>query len=537
MKTQEINKRTESRRLSHRFSTFQVAFFTLMATVYSFAGDPNLLQACSYDGSALRLHANQLVPNAVSDANKVVSDIMEYTGLPQNFEVVEGQVPNAAAVIVMGKDNLPHRVIAYNRDFMKHVRQATQNNDWASISIMAHEIGHHLCGHTILPGGSQPPTELEADKFSGFVLYKMGASLADAQIAMETLVPDRDSPTHPARSKRVSAIQDGWQSACRQQSEDCKDQAKTTSVSTVASKPVPSMPSQGTSSPGTPAVHNQPDVMPSPDPNAIPSKFDRFVVDELGILDPAVKTKLAKDMFDYAESHNVEIVTLIVKDLHGLSAEAYGYDMMRQLRVGKLDVGNGAVLVIAPNQNQVGIALGAGIFNEFRDRLSLIESPLRSFMKNYNTCSSCPKTWSPSVARASDLIRRDTQSWEWVIRYQSLEDMLAASSKEADDRRTKGGSYNPLESSTWRKLVRVQGELTTPSPEAERRIMPSRIPEGGQALALRTAEGKSLIVYADSHVASLMPVAIQAGKSYSMVLREYDLHTLSFDLASFDLLN
>ena len=48
------------------------------------------------------------------------------------------------------------RVIAFNRDFLNIVRSATGGNAWAPVSIMAHEIGHHLSGHTITPGGSQP---------------------------------------------------------------------------------------------------------------------------------------------------------------------------------------------------------------------------------------------------------------------------------------------------------------------------------------------------------------------------------------------
>ena len=183
------------------------------------------LQACSYDGSPLQVNPAQLALGVNASGKDVVAQIMRYTGLPQNFDVVEGQVPNAAAVIMLGPDKLPRRVIAYNPQFMSEVRAATANNDWAPISIMAHEIGHHLSGHTIMPGGSQPPTELEADKFSGFVLYKMGAMLADAQKAMNTLVPEQDGKTHPGRSKRVQAIQEGWTQACSQQSTDCSGEA------------------------------------------------------------------------------------------------------------------------------------------------------------------------------------------------------------------------------------------------------------------------------------------------------------------------
>lgn len=69
------------------------------------------------------------------------------------------------------------------------------------MSILAHEIGHHLLGHTISIGSSNPQDELEADKFSGFVLYKMGASLNDAVQAIQLLGSDTDSKTHPSKQK------------------------------------------------------------------------------------------------------------------------------------------------------------------------------------------------------------------------------------------------------------------------------------------------------------------------------------------------
>ena len=61
------------------------------------------------------------------------------------------------------------RYIIYNSNFMK-IANEISNNSWSSISILAHEIGHHLQGHTLNNNGSRPAIELEADKFSGFVL-------------------------------------------------------------------------------------------------------------------------------------------------------------------------------------------------------------------------------------------------------------------------------------------------------------------------------------------------------------------------------
>ncbi len=139
----------------------------------------------------------------------VIREITDAVGLKARFELrATREVDNAAAVVYDGK-----RFLLYNPDFLRAVNRAG-HTDWAGISILAHEMGHHLNGHTLRGGGSQPADELEADEFSGFVLRKLGASLAQAQAAMAT-VPDDQNPrsTHPNRTPRLAAIGQGWQRA------------------------------------------------------------------------------------------------------------------------------------------------------------------------------------------------------------------------------------------------------------------------------------------------------------------------------------
>ena len=138
----------------------------------------------------------------------VIREITDAVGLKARFELrATREVNNAAAVVYDGK-----RYLLYNPAFLNSVNQAG-HTDWAGISILAHEMGHHLNGHTLRAGGSQPADELEADEFSGFVLRKLGASLAQAQAAMATVPDADDSPTHPGRTPRLAAIGQGWQRA------------------------------------------------------------------------------------------------------------------------------------------------------------------------------------------------------------------------------------------------------------------------------------------------------------------------------------
>lgn len=159
---------------------------------------------------------------SVSEAKEMIADIIEVIGLKPNFEVMAANVDNAAAVVYQSK-----RYILYNPDFFNRLNAAA-GNKWASISILAHEIGHHLNGHTLENIGSQPEKELEADEFSGFVLRRMGATLAEAQAAMKIAADYKQSLTHPGKTDRLTAIAAGWNRANVQQ--NGKDLAKTTPV-------------------------------------------------------------------------------------------------------------------------------------------------------------------------------------------------------------------------------------------------------------------------------------------------------------------
>jgi hypothetical protein len=164
--------------------------------------------SCSYYGE--EFDPKVTLYKADNSALEVIEQIVGAVGLKPNFEIRAANVPNAAAVILNNK-----RYILYNRQFISDINSASKNS-WAGISILAHEIGHHLNGHTLSGGGSRPDIELEADEFSGFVLYKLGASLSDAQVAMTIAANLKASHTHPGRQDRLSAIATGWKNASGQ---------------------------------------------------------------------------------------------------------------------------------------------------------------------------------------------------------------------------------------------------------------------------------------------------------------------------------
>jgi len=176
-------------------------------------GEPvSIDDSCSYFGEEMVdvVYTFQ----SVTEAEDIVVSIVDVSGLVPRFTTRAAGVPNAAAIIQGSQ-----RMLLYNPGFINDLRAQVQNR-WAPISVIAHEVGHHLNGHTLETGGSRPGIELEADYFSGFVLQQMGADLDDAQIAINILGSDVGSDTHPAKRDRLAAIAAGWSKAC-ERDDDC----------------------------------------------------------------------------------------------------------------------------------------------------------------------------------------------------------------------------------------------------------------------------------------------------------------------------
>ena len=150
------------------------------------------------------------------EANDVLERILYVTGATPNFVLMEcDKISNAIAVTYKGQ-----RYILYDKEFMSLISKNTSS--WSNTFILAHEVGHHINGHTKdLALGSilseqeleqQRQEELDADYYAGFVLAKLGASLSQANAAVNLVSSDSDDrySTHPDRNKRIAAITRGW---------------------------------------------------------------------------------------------------------------------------------------------------------------------------------------------------------------------------------------------------------------------------------------------------------------------------------------
>ena len=180
-------------------------------------------QSCAYNVSldesnklCAALGKKSFISN--TDADKTLDMILSTIGASKRFIIREcSSVNNASATTYKGV-----RYIFYNDDFIEAIVNRTDN--WSNLSILAHEVGHHINGHTlevllytsdVVKETSLTQSriqELEADEFSGFVMAKLGATKKQALNVMKLIASDDDDSdsTHPSRKKRIAAITKGY---------------------------------------------------------------------------------------------------------------------------------------------------------------------------------------------------------------------------------------------------------------------------------------------------------------------------------------
>ena len=177
--------------------------------------------------------------NSVYEARDILRSMLDAIQWKENFRIREQNgIQNAYATII---NNI--RWIVYDNDFLEDI-DAYTSTKWSSISVLAHEMGHHYYNHVVSSSGSTPAKELEADNFSGFVMEKLGATLQQSLAAMQAIASDKASATHPAKKDRLDAISKGWDKA-----NGTAAPAPSPTEPPVSTNPVPNTPDPGNTTP------------------------------------------------------------------------------------------------------------------------------------------------------------------------------------------------------------------------------------------------------------------------------------------------
>lgn len=187
---------------------FVLSNVLMVLCFFSFAQTPEEIELCT------ALQSNQFYNE--TEANSALDRILDASGLAKNFTLTPcDNIKNAAAISYKGV-----RYILYDKEFLKTITDYT--NDWANLFILAHEVGHHLNGHSVdvtmidiietKTLEAKRKQELEADEFAAFILAQLGAPI-NALIEPIDLVGSNDNDTyssHPNKSKRMQAIRMGY---------------------------------------------------------------------------------------------------------------------------------------------------------------------------------------------------------------------------------------------------------------------------------------------------------------------------------------
>ncbi len=157
---------------------------------------------CSYSGGGCA--------NGLSTPTKYASDLVYRICSTLNMQYIDtyaGNVGNACASNFRG-----FPIITYNSQFMNYL---ASKNQWAPISVLAHEVGHHINNDISWYGSFKHSwtRELMADYISGYVMYKMGASLKNAKSAFYIMFSWIGSASHPDTPRRMDALTRGYMRA------------------------------------------------------------------------------------------------------------------------------------------------------------------------------------------------------------------------------------------------------------------------------------------------------------------------------------
>ena len=193
-------------RLLKTISAFLVAILLPFSTLFC-QKLMHISHSCSFDGT--ETETEHYVDEPSNEANQIINKIMRANVLPQNFIIKAANCQNALATTEGG-----NRYILYSTNFLENFKKEA-NSQWAAYSVLAHEIGHHLSNHNLSENDNSKRKiqELQADRFAGGVLFRLGATLDEAQAGIRSFSLESESKTHPNKNARLESVAQGWKQA------------------------------------------------------------------------------------------------------------------------------------------------------------------------------------------------------------------------------------------------------------------------------------------------------------------------------------
>lgn len=137
-------------------------------------------------------------------AEREVGWITDLIGMRPHIEILEAEFNGGGIAIAAVRGT--QRYIVYDTKWFTF---ADDRVSWYSVYVLGHEIGHHIYGHTYRRQRHPHQAELDADRFGGWAVARLGGRL-DQALAFTRVFSETGSRTHPPRNKRIAAIREGW---------------------------------------------------------------------------------------------------------------------------------------------------------------------------------------------------------------------------------------------------------------------------------------------------------------------------------------
>jgi hypothetical protein len=158
----------------------------------------------------------------------MVEDALGSMNRPKNILLASSKnLKNGISLLDMGRNGKVIRLLVFDEDeldqFGKHPGDKDARLNTAIVLLtLAHEIGHHVCGHLLSNDDRGRTQELEADRVAGAILSKSpwrgfysarGNGPLSQDEFLEAARKSMDveaSPDHPSLVERLQAIRVGW---------------------------------------------------------------------------------------------------------------------------------------------------------------------------------------------------------------------------------------------------------------------------------------------------------------------------------------
>ncbi len=165
---------------------------------------------CSYNET--NFNPSSRIGQSTSIYDSLIREILVIIGIP-NSDIQIETTSDFGAFAAITRD-CRRRTIYFNEQFFDSVLIVTKSYNCIK-SVCFHEVAHHFYWHPLKSSWEAHIHELEADRYSGFQMRVIGASLKESIAAMEHFGNESDSPSHPSKEKRIAEIKAGYIDASR----------------------------------------------------------------------------------------------------------------------------------------------------------------------------------------------------------------------------------------------------------------------------------------------------------------------------------